>query len=295
MEVKWILQTNIFRERCIERMIETFERQNILYEPIEIIPFSDELPKIKPHNGPIVAYGTTTLLRSIDREKCWYPGMWYDNTTFKPSVWGIRFKNDWLNNKSKFFFLSEFENIKDEFLKHGQLFIRPNSDLKLFNGDVFDFYEFEKWYENLEIRIESCAYKNLDKNAEISTAPVHNILSEWRYVICNKKVIAGSKYRYRGRLYQSSKPEDMDEGANLLTKNIADNRWQLSRVYVVDICKTKNDYKIIEFNTFNASGLYDCDIMSVVHDVTKQAERQWKNKNNQGRTKQWGIKDAISF
>ncbi len=285
MKTKWILQTNIFKEDCIERMVDAFERLKVSYELVKIIPFSDELPKIEPHDGPVVAYGTTTLLRNVDREKCWYPGMWYDSILFKPSVWGTYYYSDlWLNDRARYFLLSEFEGIKNEFRKHGQLFIRPDSDLKLFDGDVFDFYVFEMWYERLEIGIDTGTFKLLNKRTEVLTSPVVPILSEWRYVICNRTVIAGSRYKLRGRLYQSSRFEDMDEGANELAKQIANRYWQLSDVYVVDICQTQHGYKMIELNTFNAAGLYDCDVMCVIHYVSEQAEKQW-NENWKERRK----------
>lgn len=279
MKPKWILQTNIFKEDCIERMVSAFERQSVPYEMVKIIPFSDELPEIEPYDGPIIAYGTTTLLRNVDREQCWYPGMWYDSLLFKPFVWGTyHYPDIWLNSKARFFILQEFREIKKEFRKHGRLFIRPNSDLKLFDGGVFDFYEFEKWYERLEIGIETGTYKILDKKTEILTAPVVPIVTEWRYVICDHKVIAGSRYKWNGRLFQSSKAEHMDDGANELAQQIAERRWQMSEVYVADICQTQRGYKMIELNTFNAAGLYDCDVMSVIHHVSEQAEKQWKER-----------------
>ena len=44
MKTKWILQTNIFKEKAVEKMIECFQRQDLPFDLVKIIPFSDELP-----------------------------------------------------------------------------------------------------------------------------------------------------------------------------------------------------------------------------------------------------------
>ncbi|HUU88348.1 MAG TPA: ATP-grasp domain-containing protein [Candidatus Glassbacteria bacterium] len=279
MKTKWILQTNIFKEKAVQRMIDCFERLNLLWEAVTIIPFSDTIPKIEPYEGPIVAYGTTTLMRNLDRAQCWFPGMWYNAETFRPSIWGNKLEYIWLNRDSKFFILEDFHQIKEYFKEHGIVFMRPDSDLKLFDGGVFDFYEFESWYKRLEINIETQTYKNLSKDTVVLLSPKKNIIREWRCVIIDKHVVAWSLYKANGALFTSSSPLHNNPEVSYMANHIAKKDWQLSKAYVVDICETKNnDIYMIELNTFNASGFYDCDITSIVHHASKLAEKQWQMK-----------------
>lgn len=283
MKPKWIVQTNIFKEKAVQRMIECFKRQNLPWEAVTIIPFSDSIPQIESYDGPIIAYGTTTLMRNLNREKCWFPGMWYNTTTFRPSVWGNELKSFWLNQDNEFFKLEDFSKIKDFFKKHGICFMRPDSDLKLFDGGVFDYYEFESWYKRLEINIETGTYKNLSKNTTVLLSPKKSIIREWRYVIVDKEIAAWSMYKENGSLFTTSDPLYKNENVNSMALEICKNDWQLSEAYVVDFCETKdNNVFMIELNTFNASGFYDCDIMSIIYNASKLAEKQWLDKSLKG-------------
>jgi len=275
MKTKWILQTNIFKEEAVDKMISCFQRQNIPYDLVKIIPFSNELPEgITEWNGPVIAYGTSTLLRLITKRKEYYPGMWFNEETFKPSVWGNKFGDKWLNKGSEVLKLHDVIN----HFTNKPLFLRPNSDFKLFSGDVFYKYEFEKWYERLEKGIEDGRYVNLRTNTEVTISQVKNILAEWRFVIIDKKVITYSRYKLNDRLSISAKKIDILDGALQLATEIAEDEWQISEAYVLDICQLVNSYKIIEVNCFNASGLYDCDAMNIVHSASELANKQWLNK-----------------
>lgn len=276
MKPKWVVQTNIFKEKAVQRMTKCFERLDLPWEAVTIIPFSDTIPEISPYEGPIVAYGTTTLMKNLDRERCWSPGMWYNAVTFRPSIWGKKLDYIWLNKEGIFVQLKHYETIKRYFAENGIVFMRPDSDLKLFDGGVFDFYEFESWYKRLEINIETGTYKNLSKDTVVLLSPKKNIIREWRYVIIDKEVVAWSLYKANGSLFTSSDPLHNNPYAACIANHIAKKDWQLSKAYVVDICETENhDIHMIELNTFNASGFYDCDIMSIIYHASQLAEKEW--------------------
>jgi hypothetical protein len=79
----WIIQENLFQEREYENFLDACDRQGINYHHVKIIPFSHELvPEITEAN-PILAFGSTTLVR-IAQERGWKPGVFYnDNFNFK--------------------------------------------------------------------------------------------------------------------------------------------------------------------------------------------------------------------
>jgi hypothetical protein len=270
MKTKWILQTNIFKEEAVDRFIECLKRLDVPYELIQIIPFDDKLPKIESYDGPMVAYGTTTLLKNIKKDKTIYPGMWFNEDEFKPTVWGKQYGDLWLNK------IHKCVKVKDAlscFTETTPLFIRPDSDFKLFTGDIFYKYDFEMWYE----KIKEGYYVNLKPNTEVILSPVYNIFAEWRYVIIDKKVITSSMYQRNHGLNVSGNRIDIDEGATKLANKISKLEYQPSEAYVIDVCKLANNvYKIIEVNCLNASGLYNCDVASIIYHASLLAEKQWR-------------------
>jgi len=44
--------------------------------------------------------------------------------------------------------------------------------------------------------------------------------------------------------------------------------WRPDDVYVMDVCETDDDLKIVEFNCFNASGFYNCNVGQIVRKVS---------------------------
>ncbi len=154
------------------------------------------------------------------------------------------------------------------------LFIRPNSDFKLFSGDVFYKYDYEKWLEH----ITNDEFQNLKLDTIVTLSPVKTILAEWRYVIIDGEVIADSMYRKRGQLHISSERSDSSYDATKLAFYIANQEWQPASAYVIDICETHQGFKVIEVNCFNASGYYACNVLDIVNYASELAEKEWSNR-----------------
>lgn len=76
--IKWILQTNIFNEKSIIKMKDSFKKNNIEYDEIQIIPFSDQplLNNSEYYNQPVIVYGTTTLIKYILKDSNIKPGIY---------------------------------------------------------------------------------------------------------------------------------------------------------------------------------------------------------------------------
>lgn len=274
MKTRWILQTNIFKEKAVNHMIDCFKRLNIEYDLVEIIPFSDELPDglLDEYDMPVVIYGTTTLIYASYERDDIYPGVWFSEQTFKPSIWGPLFGDKWLNEDSKVIKLKNVLQFWGDPKK--PLFIRPNSDFKLFSGDVFYKYDFEQWFED----VQNTEYKRLNENTIVTLSPVKNIISEYRFIIIDKQVAAYSRYKFRNRLNISSDKKDIPDEAIELATHVANADWQITGAYTLDICETLQGFYIIEVNCFNASGFYDCNVMDIIHYASVLAEKEYYNK-----------------
>ena len=124
----WVIQENLFKEREYEKFLDACDRQGINYRSVKIIPFSHELvPEINDSN-PILAFGSTALVR-IAQERGWKPGVFY-NDNFNFQVWSEAWGTNILNYGAK---ISTLSNIETEL---NRFFIRPCEDLKYFSGTV---------------------------------------------------------------------------------------------------------------------------------------------------------------
>jgi hypothetical protein len=45
---------------------------------------------------------------------------------------------------------------------------------------------------------------------------------------------------------------------------------------VIDIAQVGNEYKVIEYNTFNSAGLYACDVAKIINDINKLVDPFFK-------------------
>jgi hypothetical protein len=267
MKTKWIIQKNLCTDN-FDSIIKSLKKFELPYDVIDIIPFSETLDYDDLYDGPIVAYGSTSFMRLAP--KSWKPGVWYDEITFKPSYWGSHYINKYLNNNYKIMPLRE---VLDNW-RYGRSrqFIRPDSDLKLFSGDVFTKGDFKEWYNRVKNLIETGTYVNLTLDTLVSVAPYKAIDKEWRFFIADNEILSASQYRSMGLLTTSICIED---GAYALAYKIAQADWQLSPAYVVDIARVGVKYQIIEFNNFNSSGFYLCNIDDIIEGASRLAEKEF--------------------
>lgn len=272
MTPRWILQKNIYKED-FDKVVNVVKEFGFKYEAIDVIPFSEYLQLIEPYNGPTIAYGSTTLMRLAYKE--WIPGIWFDEDSFRPSEWERVFFHNCLNYGSVILTLrAVLDNWKGD-----KLFIRPNSDHKLFSGGVFMKGDFYDWYSRVKSLIDSGTYVNLSLDTLVSVAPFKPIDAEWRFFIADRLVIAGSQYRLNGQLKPSI---NINSKALDLAELVATNYWQPAPAYVVDIALSEGEYKIIEFNTFNCAGFYKCNIKEIIWGASLLATKEWINSQKRG-------------
>jgi hypothetical protein len=147
--------------------------------------------------------------------------------------------------------------------KIGPLFIKPNSGSKYFTGQVITD---KSHLENLNL------HGDLKPDTLIFLSSAKPIEKEYRFVICNRKVVAGS-------LYSPHEEGDCENGkaglfASYLVKDLV---WQPDEVYTLDICEVSGKMYVLELNSFSCAGLYECDPYKVVKAVSTQAEKDFKD------------------
>jgi hypothetical protein len=247
-KTRWVVQDNCNDDKSM--MYDVFEKHNIPYKKVTIIPFSEEPLKIPEYQGSTIAYGTTILQKFVP-----FSWVWYDENTFKPSYWGEKIGNMYLNCDAEIMPLREVLNR----WRYPVQFIRPNSDFKSFSGGTFMKGDFFKWVNQLQDLLKSHTTVTLD--TEVSVSKYKKIEREWRFFIVDGSVIGHSQYRVNGRLDIA---KQVEPAAYQFATEIANGDFQLHRGYVVDIGYSDGQYKVIEFNNFNSSGFYACDVESII-------------------------------
>ena len=53
------------------------------------------------------------------------------------------------------------------------------------------------------------------------------------------------------------------------------DRFQPAPVFVIDVAETDSGEKIIEYNTFNSSGFYFCDVGQIIDSVNAFVETRY--------------------
>lgn len=132
-------------------------------------------------------------------------------------------------------------------------FIKPSRDLKAFNGGILEagisISDFILNQQYQEFYIDEIAV----------IAPLKKIYAEYRFFIVDKKVVTGSMYKNRGHVKASSFiPDHIQKAAEeycLL--------YQPHAVFTLDIADTPDGCKIVEYNCWNCSGAYHCDLIKI--------------------------------
>lgn len=262
------------------KLIEIVRKHNIDCQVVKYLPFESGSYNLIPDNSDqcVIFQGSLNLARQLRREKKWIPGVWCNLDNFKRSMYYPYFGEYLLNRDYNFIPVFDLKRRKDElyhkFGWRGCLFICPDSGFKTFSGKVVKFEEFDADYEWMK------EFSNRDSMALISTPKYMS--TEYRFVICNKKVITGSVYRKSENLEYN--PLNLSHGRDIDAFNYAQARcsidWEPDPIYIMDVCNLSSaryrhpKFEIIELNSFSCSGLYACDLDIVVEKATELAIKE---------------------
>lgn len=159
-----------------------------------------------------------------------------DSYTFK-DWYNIFGKDNMLNPNPQICLAKDINWIDDE------MFVRPLEDTKSFNGGIYN--------------------KNTLKfEGECVVAHLQSIQKEFRFFVLNNKIIGQSQYKQNGELYISS---IVDDGAIEFAKQMLE-KFSF-KGYTLDIAYVNQEYKIVELNCFNASGLYGVSLYNFLNEI----------------------------
>ena len=270
MEVKWLVEDSVFEED-IDSLIEEIQRQGMEVRKVKYVPFQGgEYYNYFNVNDCVVFYGSLNLMVQLKREVPWIPLGWCTLQNFECSKYYAYFGKYLLNSDYVMMPVAELIRQKEMIGKmlgrDGMVFVRPSSGFKQFTGRLvacdeltLESLDYGFYYEEKDLLVVVSSPKNVDK--------------EWRFVVAEGRVISGSEYKADGRIGMS---EVVDESALDLANKIAENDWTPDPIFVIDICKSEDEYFLLEMNSFSCSGFYSCPTEPIVRVVSRIALDSWK-------------------
>lgn len=262
MRPNWLIQTNI-EGIDTEPMISEVRAQGM-----EVGEFCHELGmplclSIIDYKLFTICYGDIDFVRRVRLNFPFIPGAWCNIVNMRCSTYYAHLGEHLLNEQYIMLpcgdLLRRWTEIVGK-LGGGPLFVRPDSGMKPFTGYVVDI---DKGHE-----IESLT-QAIGPETLVIVAPKKTIINEWRFVICERKVIAGCRYLPDESQFFTPPP-------CRLAKMVAESEWQPDICYTVDIAEEDNGrVSLLEINSFSCAGFYGCDISSIVESASKAAMNEW--------------------
>jgi len=174
-------------------------------------------------------------------------GMYYDYQNFDQAYYG---KKDLplLNNNAEYISVADNLNTFFEVDK----FVKPSRDLKAFDAGII------KAGDSVKSFIMSKRRQRFYLEEELVVADVQEMWDEFRFFVIDKEVVGGSAYRRSGKLGTDRNiPADVLQAAEEYAL-----KYQPEEVFTMDLARLRDGtIKIIEYNCFNCSGVYDCDLV----------------------------------
>lgn len=270
---KWLIEKRLFEYE--DKLINVLKNQNITYS---FLDFDDKYRTINSYpfdyDDCVLFHGSINLSKEIEKTP-YIPGVSGYRENYLCSNYYSSLSNFLLNNDYIFLPFNDLINNKlkiKNIFNSNKIFIRPNSYLKSFTGQVLDIYNED------ELEIFMNTYK-ISLTDIIVVSSSKEITNEWRMVCADDEIISASKYSFDGeKKYVSIKDnKKIYDLASEINTNYISYPYVKDFIYIMDICQTSNgDYHLLEFNPFTSSNLYDNDLDIVVKYASICALKEWK-------------------
>jgi len=268
-KIRWIIQENNYATQDKQALINACEKRQLAYQLVNIIPFSNELPKFGDSTAEeYIYYGSTTMMNRVYSQYNAPLGLFYNHKTFSMQNYIQQWGNYMLSSDAQFMTFGAF--VEQDYPKDRLFFVRPDADSKAFAGQVLSFGDIQQWAKSLATLENN---EELHLHTKIMASTPYHIEKEWRNFIVNGKVFTSSRYAQNFRVDKSATdiPKEMIQFVEARCKE-----YQPHDVFVMDIakCSGKHEYYIIECGCMNAVGFYHADIDKYVNTLTQYVQKK---------------------
>lgn len=261
-KVNWLLDVDGSKDN-ITRLNNSILQSERLCKAVSTSDYYNERYNHFDDDACVVYYGSIQVAKAIQKLKpSWKPGPIANFTNFLCSHYYPEIGDLLFNSEYVMIPLGDLKRswpLLQRTFGQDELFIRPDGGDKTFTGRVVEdadtFFEKEKVYLD-----EFCQPHDI---CVISAAK--NIEAEYRFVVADKQVVTGSRYSYRRHPSQSA---EVPDGALAVAKEVASSSFSPDIVYVVDVCESEDNFRVMETGAFSCAGLYMGDTDKIVEAVS---------------------------
>ena len=278
MNVCWLIDADMFdgyRDQLVTAIHEQGHDVKLIHAPSPPFRWDDvgcSYRETFPKDACVISHGDIELVTRIHQEHRWTPGAFCTVKNFACSNYSCWYGEYLLNRDYIMLPFGEIDRCKDFLFdsvgRDGRIFIRPDSPLKLFTGQIAT-------RDTFSADLEFMGFYEFPVSSLVLVSSPKAILNEWRFLVADGTVVAGCQYKSGDGLdYQS----EYDGNAFDLAQSIAAIDYEPDAVWVMDICKTSdNSYHLLEIGGFSFSDLYACNMADVVTAVSAAAKAHWRN------------------
>jgi hypothetical protein len=274
MSVHWLLDPSVFETEHAE-LAAAIVRQGFSFKDVTRppLPYRWEDRKnahcqLFPKGACVVTHADIELVTRVRAAGDWTPGVFASVEHFFCSHYFAHFGRFLLNRDYALLPFAELLRCADflfnTFGRDGRIFVRPDSPLKLFTGLVASQATFER-------DVEFMGFYDFPCESLVVVSSPKTIVREWRLVIADGQIVAGSQYKEGN---ENVRRPGVEPGVNAFGKALLAAGYAPDPVWVMDICQTAdNEYHLLEIGGFSFADLYACDKDAVVRAVSAVAQR----------------------
>lgn len=267
----WLLESDLFDEG-IANIVDEIRHQGMRAEIAHYVPLQSgqTYRDIFDPDDPVIFYGSLGFATQIQRESPWVPGVYYTKQNYTCRAYYPYLGPLLLAQEYTMLPYGELKRRRDYLYNTHSIadtvFIRPDSGGKVFTGQTVNLETFDR-------DVERMGFYDVPPDELVVVSPPRNIVAEWRFVVIDGRVVAGSQYRRGG---QKDVQPLFPVGAFELAQYAVDSGWAPDPLWTVDICETTTgSYYVLEIGTLCCAGWYACDPRPVVEAASRVAMRDW--------------------
>lgn len=187
-------------------------------------------------------------------------GMFYDYEKFDQAYYG-NLNLPLLNSEA--IYIPIKDNLKTYF--NVDKFVKPSRDLKAFDAGILNKGQ------TIEDYLMNKNRQRFFIEEQLVVSDVLEMNDEYRFFVVDNEVVTGSAYRLNGVVGENTRIDDIV----MATAKRYAKLYQPENVFTMDLARLKDGtIKIIEYNCFNCSGVYLCDLVKTYESIKIYLEKK---------------------
>lgn len=253
----YVIQENVFKETHYNLLIECLDKFKFDFEIVKFRPFCHDIEHTTTRKD-VWCFGSVSMSKAA-KKYGWKPGSMY-NKNHDFEIYAKHYGEHMLNADGVVM------TVNDPLPSNYEMFFaRPTKDTKSFSGQVFMDYSWNEWVDEIrKLKKRELSKSMLNLETKVLLAPLKEIQQEVRCWVVNGKVVSASRYKLGSRvLYQNYDDETFFTSFAQKMVDI----YQPAKAFVLDICLSNDELKIVEINCINCSGFYHCDVQKLIEAI----------------------------